>query len=109
MSYKILEGDSENPMYVFSSFWDFVFLCVHLKPGYTLRAYLYAVVGWGIGMCMGILATEVTRQWIIAQAVILLVILAACSVITYWSLRKEWDYLRSTNLVRTVPREGKSG
>jgi hypothetical protein len=106
MAFQVLEKDSDNPTYVFKTFWDFVLLCIHIKPGYTLRAYLYAVVGWGIGMCMGILATEITPQWIVAQFVILLVILAACTGITYWSLRKEWDYLRSTNLVRTVPTNG---
>jgi uncharacterized membrane protein AbrB (regulator of aidB expression) len=106
MSYKILEGDSDNPTYVFSSFWDFVALCIHLKPGYTLRAYLYAIVGWGIGLSMGLsFVQEVTWRWAAMQAVLLLFILAACSVVTYWSLRKEWDYLRSTNLVRKVSKE----
>jgi uncharacterized membrane protein AbrB (regulator of aidB expression) len=106
MSYQVLDKDSDNPTYVFSSFWDFVLLCIHLKPGYTLRAYLYAVVGWMIGAAMGLsIIQEVTWKWAVTQIALLVFILAACTLVTYTSLSKEWDYLRSTNLVRKVPKE----
>jgi hypothetical protein len=107
MAYQVLDKDSDNPTYVFSTFWDFVALCIRIKPGYTLRTYFYVVIGWLIGAAMGItFVQEITWKWALTQFALLVFLLAVCTAITYWSLRKEWDYLRSTNLVRTVPKDG---
>lgn len=99
-----MEG-KDGKTYVFDDFWDFVVLCIRVSPKYTLRTYLYALVGWMLGAAMGLTFQELTVKWAAMQALILLVILSACTWITLWSLRKEWDYLKSTNLVRRVPKE----
>lgn len=101
MSINVLDKGSGNPTYIFNTFWDFVVLCARVSPRSTFRAYIPAVLGWVVGASMGVVLIEkVTWVWVVAQASILVFLLIACTFVTYWSLRKEWDYMRSTNLVR---------
>ena len=101
MSIRVLNPEAANKTYVFSSFWDFVVLSIKIAPQFVLRTYLYGMGGWLIGAALGLGAIEkVTRSWIIMQSALFVLMLVFCTSATYLSLRKEWDYMRKTNLVR---------